>query len=239
MALVVGALAFGQSPVLRAAAGVRPQLPASLLLRTSPVSLLLRTSADGVWSLDYRHLPKYQVADLRDIKPARFTTHNLWLSSLANFRHSQVLRGVLQPLLAVTCFSALCWALRAFAGNHLPGSTLARMHQLSGGALSLLLVFRTNAAYNRFWEARCVPSSSSPALAPMAFLPQRPDSAHAWRPPRRCIWERLLNRCRDLARFADLYRDEMGAKRVDLIGAPPNGILNLLDHECRAPQVHS
>jgi len=35
------------------------------------------------------------------------------------------------------------------------------MHQLLGGALSLLLVFRTNSAYNRFWEGRQIWESIS------------------------------------------------------------------------------
>lgn len=39
------------------------------------------------------------------------------------------------------------------SGNQ-AGKALVQMHSLLGGALSLLLVFRTNSAYNRFWEVR-------------------------------------------------------------------------------------
>lgn len=59
------------------------------------------------------------------------------------------------------------------------------MHSLLGGALSLLLVFRTNTAYGRFWEARK-------------------------------IWERLGNRCRELARFSFLYQDVFQPARIEL-----------------------
>ena len=44
-------------------------------------------------------------------------------------------------------------------------------HSLAGGALSLLLVFRTNSSYNRFYEARC-------------------------------LWGKVTNTIREMARFA-------------------------------------
>ena len=117
--------------------------------------------------------------------PERYTTRSIWLSSLRNIGGSQVLRGILQPLVAVTAMSALVaaiWGSLALPGGR-AGKSLAQMHSLLGGALSLLLVFRTNAAYNRFWEARK-------------------------------IWESVLNRCRDLARFLYLYQEEAGAPRA-------------------------
>ena len=47
---------------------------------------------------------------------------------------------------------------RAHARVVREGSTLALIHQLApfaGGALSFLVVFRTNSSYDRWWEARC------------------------------------------------------------------------------------
>ena len=53
------------------------------------------------------------------------------------------------------------------------GASIARggvkMHSLLGGALSLLLVFRTNTAYGRFWEARRAPLA--PARSPSRRTP--------------------------------------------------------------------
>ena len=122
-------------------------------------------------------------------QPERYTTGSIWFSSLKNFSGSQVLRGILSPLLAMTLCSALVALIQLTTGV-LPGGragkSLVQMHSLLGGALSLLLVFRTNSAYNRFWEARR-------------------------------IWESLLNRSRELARFIFLYSEDAGAPRVSLL----------------------
>ena len=120
------------------------------------------------------------------LQPERYTTRSIWLSSLRNIGGSQVLRGIMPPLLAVTCTSALVAVIHCVSGALPVGrasKALAQMHSLLGGALSLLLVFRTNAAYNRFWEARR-------------------------------IWEALLNRIRELARFTWLYQLDAGVKRT-------------------------
>ena len=75
----------------------------------------------------------------------------------ARARTGQVLSGILQPLLLTTTAS-LAVALFDSVADGVPGKSaskaLFQMHSLLGGALSLLLVFRTNSAYNRFWEAR-------------------------------------------------------------------------------------
>ncbi|EOD10934.1 hypothetical protein EMIHUDRAFT_215245 [Emiliania huxleyi CCMP1516] len=115
------------------------------------------------------------------------STRSIWLSSLKTLRHSEVLSGILQPLLLTTTAS-LGVALFDSVADGVPGKSaskaLFQMHSLLGGALSLLLVFRTNSAYNRFWEARR-------------------------------IWENLLNRCRELARYAYCFRDQLQPCRVD------------------------
>ena len=43
---------------------------------------------------------------------------------------------------------------RGSSGASARNTRIAGVHSLVGGALSLLLVFRTNTAYNRFWEGR-------------------------------------------------------------------------------------
>ena len=84
-----------------------------------------------------------------NLHPVRYTTRSIWLSSLCNIGGSQVLRGILQPLLAVTATALLVACIQLFWGvvpGRTLGKSLAQMHTLLGGALSLLLVFRTNAA---------------------------------------------------------------------------------------------
>lgn len=102
---------------------------------------------------------------------------------------SEVLRGIMQPLF-VTTLTALSVALLDITTGTVPGRgasrSLVQMHSLLGGALSLLLVFRTNSAYNRFWEARR-------------------------------IWENLLNRSRELARYCYCFKSSLRPERVTRI----------------------
>lgn len=124
-------------------------------------------------------------------QPERYTTKSIWLSSLRNFHGSQVLRGIFNPLMCISITSLFVALLHASTGLLPAGrasKSLVQMHSLLGGALSLLLVFRTNSAYNRFWEARR-------------------------------IWESVLNRCRDLARFTYLYKADAGEPRANFVSA--------------------
>jgi len=95
----------------------------------------------------------------------------------------------MQPLF-VTTLTALGVALLDITTGTVPGRgasrSLVQMHSLLGGALSLLLVFRTNSAYNRFWEARR-------------------------------IWENLLNRSRELARYCYCFKSSLRPERVTRI----------------------
>jgi ion channel-forming bestrophin family protein len=70
-------------------------------------------------------------------------------------RLSLVLRGSVLPrlvlrVLAVALFGAVAYALMLKTGFHLP----PLVHTLLGIPLGLLLVFRTNSSYDRFWEGR-------------------------------------------------------------------------------------
>mmetsp|Transcript_36084 Transcript_36084/g.81892 ORF Transcript_36084/g.81892 Transcript_36084/m.81892 type:complete len:194 (-) Transcript_36084:76-657(-) len=90
-------------------------------------------------------------------QPERYSTQTIWLSTLLNFAQSEVLVGIGQPLFWAS-FISLLTATAQVRTAGMPGGqaskSLVQMHSLLGGALSLLLVFSTNSAYNRFWEAR-------------------------------------------------------------------------------------
>ncbi len=62
--------------------------------------------------------------------------------------------------------------------------------EVAGGALSLLLVLRTNAGYERWWEGRrlwgdIVNRSRNLAVAALSYGPDDPCLARPGRPPRR------------------------------------------------------
>lgn len=103
-----------------------------------------------------------------------------WFANLWSLPTSSLLRRIKGPILCNTTVAMLVcavhWALEPV--GLFPALTLTG-HTLLGSALGLLLVFRTNTAYSRFWEGRV-------------------------------IWEKLLDSGRDLARYAVIFRRQMG-----------------------------
>jgi len=92
------------------------------------------------------------------IPPAPRYSSGDWMVNLLNLFKSSMLRRVSSHLLANTLFAILVYslylqipALAACAKILSPTG-----HSLSGAALSLLLVFRTNSAYARVYDARCI-----------------------------------------------------------------------------------
>lgn len=79
-----------------------------------------------------------------------------WLASLRGIPRSSLLRRISGPLLWTTLnawFTYLIFLQLTLLGLPLPGIGVT-VHSLLGSALGLLLVFRTNTAYSRFWEGR-------------------------------------------------------------------------------------
>jgi predicted membrane chloride channel (bestrophin family) len=78
-----------------------------------------------------------------------------WLHNLVMLPNSATLKRIRNPVMTMTLWSAVVCALHAHPRLRLPPMP-ALPHSLLGSALSLLLVFRTNSAYTRFWEGRAI-----------------------------------------------------------------------------------
>jgi predicted membrane chloride channel (bestrophin family) len=78
-----------------------------------------------------------------------------WLHCLSTWPQSYVLRRIANLLASIVVWSSLVAAWYAVF-NPVAKPLGTGMHTLVGGALSLLLVFRTNTAYNRFWDGRSI-----------------------------------------------------------------------------------
>jgi len=92
------------------------------------------------------------------IPPAPRYSSQDWMVNILNIFKSGMLRRVSSHLLANTIFAILVYSLTLqipalAACSKILGPT---GHSLSGAALSLLLVFRTNSAYARVYDARCI-----------------------------------------------------------------------------------
>lgn len=76
-----------------------------------------------------------------------------WISLIFNLHKTDTFRKLLPAMLVVAVFTALIdfvvleWEWLSFKGTIL-------FHSLTGFVISLLLVFRTNTAYERWWEGR-------------------------------------------------------------------------------------
>lgn len=86
---------------------------------------------------------------------------NDWLHNIASIPKSTVLKDIRNPLISIACWSAFVSILHKVLSDHTSWSHIAakmsigtQMHSLMISSLGLLLVFRTNSAYQRFVEGR-------------------------------------------------------------------------------------
>ena len=90
------------------------------------------------------------------IPAERYTTADWW-KCLISLPRSQMLGRVSSHLIANTVFAIMVWAAYVLWPKQLRFLTAGltpQHHLLLGNALGLLLIFRTNTAYDRFWEGR-------------------------------------------------------------------------------------
>ena len=104
-----------------------------------------------------------------------------WAKNLRTLPRSVTLKRISSPLLFNLLITVAVCAFHASPLAALSSLSLNRLpHTLAGNALGLLLVFRTNAAYDRFWEARKVwgvITSECRALASNAVTFMTPQQA--------------------------------------------------------------
>lgn len=86
-----------------------------------------------------------------------FYNPKIWLRFIFNFHRADTLRKMFPLLLAMAAFCFLVAWLEIDVLNVSQSSLLKNtsvLHTLLGFVISLLLVFRTNTAYDRWWEGR-------------------------------------------------------------------------------------
>mmetsp|Transcript_31605 Transcript_31605/g.69795 ORF Transcript_31605/g.69795 Transcript_31605/m.69795 type:complete len:527 (-) Transcript_31605:87-1667(-) len=84
-------------------------------------------------------------------QPLRYTTRD-WILNLRTWPTSPLWMRIRAPVMTFTLWSVFLMLVHKHL-EMLPALTLSA-HSLVGTALGLLLVFRTNSAYGRFWEGR-------------------------------------------------------------------------------------
>jgi len=86
------------------------------------------------------------------LRPPKRITSSDWLNSLRGIPKSKVLWRIRHPLVSLTAIAFVVSFSYALTG--IPSLPTLQVHSLLGSGLSLLLVFRTNSAYQRFQEGR-------------------------------------------------------------------------------------
>ena len=133
----------------------------------------------------FRFLSKLKLASTPHSKAeAWWLKGDDWLDNIRSIPYSTVLRRCLGHILFNVGLAALFMALRA--AKLLQGSFPAAPHSLAGAFLGLLVTFRTNSAYARFWEARIIWGGIMNTCRSLAI------GAKVWVEPRKPIVARRL-----------------------------------------------
>lgn len=108
-----------------------------------------------------------------------------WFTFIFRFHKADTFRQLFPLLIAVSIYAGLIALLEVYYWKPPPGyfiRNLPVLHTLLGFAISMLLVFRTNTAYDRWWEGRklwgsLVNNSRNLAMKMNAILPDT-EKAH-------------------------------------------------------------
>jgi ion channel-forming bestrophin family protein len=105
-----------------------------------------------------------------------------WVAVFQNYG-KHVVHTLRPALIFMTLYSAALYALVTWRDWHFISTMV--MHQLLGIVLGLFLVFRTNTAYDRWWEGRklwgsMVNNTRNLAFKIRAFLPLEDKAEHEW-----------------------------------------------------------
>lgn len=154
-----------------------------------------------------------------------------WIRPLLDTHRSSSFRKALMPTVLIGLLTAAVVAVEVNL-LHLPPDhplkNITVMHTLLGFAISMLLVFRTNTAYDRWWEGRklwgsLVNTSRNLAVKVAAWL--RPDDEEG-----RALFAQLIGL------FAGELRDHLLRERTRLeLDAAPHPELPALDRDRHVP----
>jgi predicted membrane chloride channel (bestrophin family) len=128
------------------------------------VSPLVPLASFDSWN---KQLPAYP-----HIPPAPRYSSNDWIQNIVNIFQSHILRRVASHLVANVFFAILVYSLYVQVPALVACAKLLSptAHSLTGAALGLLLVFRTNSAYARVYDARCIWGQLTNTIREMARL---------------------------------------------------------------------
>lgn len=128
------------------------------------------------------------LSDLEN-RPTFFMTHynpSNWWKFIFYFHKTDTFRKLLPAIAGVAVYTAIFAYVENEILHYEPIKNPLTIHSLIGFVLSLLLVFRTNTAYDRWWEGRRIwgnftNNSRNFALKLNAFLPENHEAKNTLR----------------------------------------------------------
>ena len=188
-------------------------LPASVLDKISETPAWLQGSTKGLAEPSYSRMFTHETWQAYTGQPNGIR----WLRGVITWPFSTVLQAVMPLMVTSLAWSLLCTTVIKRLGLTGTFGSARLPIELMGGAIGLLLVFRTNGAYERLAEARLLMSRAifgarelSQGLAALVIESPRSTAADV---------EHALTACRYLSAFgwslkARLRRDEVSAADV-------------------------
>jgi ion channel-forming bestrophin family protein len=162
-----------------------------------------------------------------------------WARALMRFQRSDTMRRLL-PWIAVVCLYTwfIAWLEIEYwrLGADTPVRNINIMHSILGVVMSFSLVFRTNTAYERWWEARklwgqLTNSSRNLAMKLSAILPHDSQAQRAYFKQIIPVFaETLKNRLREESARVELFDDldESLRNKIDSTKHLPNQVNRML-----------
>lgn len=124
------------------------QLPSKF----TTIKLLIKSKTINNHSNNQKIIYDFNIMKLYAIiGPVRYSSND-WLECLMTLPSSRILKRTKSNI-----FTNFCWTFMItllYHKNLITTALPSMVHSILGSALGLLLVFRTNSAYDRFWEAR-------------------------------------------------------------------------------------
>ncbi len=159
----------------------------------------------------------------------------LWFTHIFHVYKSDTLRILLPEILIVGVYT---WLLNYGLAHFFPEVNMKlfknafTIHTLIGFVMGLLLVFRTNTAYERWWEGRKLWGSLVNNTRHLAIktthLIEDSNERKTFIALIQAFPFVLKNHLRDEKRFDELNLDEFTLKKLDAFAHLPNGLISLM-----------
>ncbi|MCB0381412.1 MAG: hypothetical protein KDD24_09165 [Flavobacteriales bacterium] len=165
----------------------------------------------------------------------------LWFTHIFHVYKSDTLRILLPEIIIVGVYT---WLLNYGLAHFFPEINVKlfknafTIHTLIGFVMGLLLVFRTNTAYERWWEGRklwgALVNNTRHLAIKTTYIIEDSNERKAFIKLIQAFPFILKNHLRNVKRFDEIDLDELTLKKLDAFAHLPNGLISLMYEQLTA-----